>query len=37
MMEFDKTMVDDDLERIYSYVADTREHMLVGKTNEGYL
>lgn len=30
-------MVDDDLENIYSYVADTREHTLVGKTNEGYL
>jgi hypothetical protein len=30
-------MIDDDLDNIYSYIADTREHTLVGKTNEGYL
>lgn len=36
-VKFDTQMVDDSLENIYSYVADTKEHMLVAKTNEGYL
>ena len=37
MKEFDTSMVDDDLERIYSHQADTKEHMLVTKTKDGVL
>ena len=37
LKEFDTSMIDDDLERIYSYTADTREHMLVTKTKDGVL